>query len=316
MNARRLRLCLALVAVLAVEARAMADAPLRFKQHADRLEIFAGPQRLATYVWRDPKILRPYFAHLRAPGGTQVTRNHPPVEGTDATDHDTIHPGLWLAFGDVSGADFWRNKATVKHAGFVEAPQADARGGGFTVKNVYLAGDAPICEEVCRIRCDLRPNGYRITWDSTFIADKEFVFGDQEEMGLGFRVATPLAVKQGGMIVNSDAQQNESQVWGKQADWCDYSGKIDGQVVGMLLMPDPANFRRSWFHARDYGVLVANPFGVNAFTKGEKSKVVVRPGEKLRLRYGILIHAGATDLNAAYRDWLLSIESKEEPTKN
>ena len=48
-------------------------------------------------------------------------------------------------------------------------------------------------------------------------------------------------------------------------------------------------------HARDYGFLAANPFGRSAFGKGEKSKVVVEPGEPLRLRYGLLLHSTAID---------------------
>jgi hypothetical protein len=68
-------------------------------------------------------------------------------------------------------------------------------------------------------------------------------------------------------------------------------------------MPDPANFRRSWFHARDYGFVAANPFGANAFTQGPKSKVGVRAGESLRLRYGVFVHEGSVDLAAAYSEW-------------
>jgi hypothetical protein len=48
-------------------------------------------------------------------------------------------------------------------------------------------------------------------------------------------------------------------------------------------------------HARDYGVLVANPFGRNAFTKGEVSRLEVRPGEKLRLRFGVWSYAANPD---------------------
>ena len=153
----------------------------------------------------------------------------------------------------------------------------------------------------------MRPGGYLIDWASEFTGPEDFAFGDQEEMGLGVRVATPLTVKNGGQILNSDGSKNEKQVWGKQADWCDYGGEIDGQPVGVTLMPDPKNFRRSWFHARDYGVLVANPFGRNAFTKGEKSKVVVRKGETFRLRFGVLVHSGKVDVAAAYKDWLAAV---------
>ena len=56
-------------------------------------------------------------------------------------------------------------------------------------------------------------------------------------------------------------------------------------------MCHPANFRPSWFHARDYGLLLANPFGRKAFGKGDASKVVVKRGGTLRLRYGVLLHA-------------------------
>ena len=69
-----------------------------------------GGEPAATYVYRDETITRPYFAHVHAPGGMPLTRNHPPIAGTDPTDHAALHPGLWLAFGDLSGADDWRNR--------------------------------------------------------------------------------------------------------------------------------------------------------------------------------------------------------------
>ena len=127
-------------------------------------------------------------------------------------------------------------------------------------------------------------------------------------MGFGVRVATPITVKNGGRILNADGLKNESEAWGKQSDWCDYSGVIDGRWAGVTLMPSPANFRRSWFHARDYGLLVANPFGRNAFTNGEKSRVDVRKPNALRIRFGILLHSSEDesrmDLDAAYQLFL------------
>ncbi len=149
-----------------------------------------------------------------------------------------------------------------------------------------------------------------ILWESEFSADDEFYFGDQEEMGLGVRVATPISVRDGrGAITNSDGLKNERQVWGKQAEWCDYAGTVDGKPVGITIMPDPHHFRRSWFHARDYGFVACNPFGRNAFTGNEKSRVVIRPRESMKLRFGVLLHGAETDkapssLDAAYRDFL------------
>ena len=289
-----------------------ADPPaIKLERGENHVVITAGTEKVATYVFRDERIPRPYFAHLFAPGNVQVSRNHPPVPGKDALDHDLFHPGLWLAFGELSGHDYWRLKAKVQHDGFSEELKSERGRGSFAVRNKYLStkGDETVCVETCRYTVLARPAGWLLLSDSTFTSDSgALVFGDQEEMGLGLRVATPLAVKNGGRIKNSEGKTNEKEVWGRQADWCDYSGVIEGRRVGMTLMPDPANFGRSWFHARDYGFVAANPFGRNAFTRGDVSRLVVRRGKSLRLSFGVLLHAAPegkeTDLAAAYLDYL------------
>jgi len=109
-------------------------------------------------------------------------------------------------------------------------------------------------------------------------------------------------------MTDAKGRKNGAEIGGNSSDWCDYSGTVDGKHVGMTIFCHPDNFRPSWFHARDYGFLAANPFGRAAFKKGEPSKIVVKPGESLRLRYGILIHSeedgSKPDLAAAYQDYL------------
>ena len=286
-----------------------ADGPVvAFDRRPDGLQVTIGGKPFARYVYGTETITRPFFESIHAPDGTQVTRNNPPVEGVDLADHPTFHPGLWLAFGDLNGADSWRNKDRIRHAGFIGEPGGGPGRGTFAVRNRHEKAGMVIGEETCRITVLMRPAGHLIVWDSEFRPEgSDLVFGDQEEMGLGVRVATPLAVVEGGRITDSEGRVNEAQVWGQQADWCAYGGESDGKRAGVLLMPDPGNFRRSWFHARDYGLLVANPFGRNAFTKGEKSRVVVGEGKSLRLRFGVLIWSGGPDFGAAYRDFLKQI---------
>ena len=281
-----------------------------FAQKEDRLLITHGGQPVASYVFRDEKIRRPFFAQVHAPGGLQVTRHHPPRSGEDETDHDTMHPGLWLAFGDLSGEDFWRNKGTVRHERFVEPPVVRDGALTFTAANRFLTREGKaLCAQTSRITLSARPGGYLLIWEAEFKSDDgDFYFGDQEEMGLGLRVATPMTEKNGGMILNSAGQKTAQATWGKPADWCDYSGTLYNRRAGLMIMPDPKNFRPSWFHNRDYGLMVANPFGRNAMTQGAPSRVEVKRGESFRLRFGVLIHASAPgerfDRLRAYEDFL------------
>lgn len=256
-------------------------------------------RRAALYVYEDAEISRPYFAHLTPPDGPQVSRNHPPIPGKDRADHPEFHPGLWMSFGDISGNDYWRLKASVEQV----SHKIDAAKNRVTVENRYLDQENPdetVCKETAHYTFRPRPTGYLLIWDSTFSSDKPFYFGDQEEMGIGFRVATPIRVEKdaagqmpagNGQMVDSEGRVNGDEIWGNAADWCSYSGELDGKHVGMAIFAHPDNFRPSWFHARDYGLLEANPFGREAFGKGDASRVPVKPGESLQLRYGILVYA-------------------------
>lgn len=311
-----------LLAVVAagLSVRASDDEPkLTAKQSANSVTIFAGEQPVASYVFADEKIARPFYAHVFTSDGIAVTRNHPPKQGEPA-DHADMHPGIWLAFGDLSGHDFWRNKGRVKHEGFLTEPKAEEGRVSFAVRNEYSValkdGETKIASEICRHTWRLQDGNLLLTLDSEFApaeATQPLVFGDQEEMGLGVRMATSLRVKgAGGEIRTSNGQRNEKEAWGKQASWCDYSGTIGSRKVGATLMPHPGNFRASWFHVRDYGLMVANPFGQNAFTRGEKSRVEVKPGEKLRLRFGVWIHSGTAQSNekieTAYKFYIKSAD--------
>ena len=303
-----------------------ASGQVQFTKQEEHLDITIDGKPFATYVWEDERTSRPYFKQVMASGGeVQITRSHPPKEG-DLDDHETYHPGVWWGFGDVGGNDYWRMKAKVVGGDFVATPKGGDDRGSFAVKNKMLANgsDEVFCEQLCRFTILKREQGILMICESTFIRKEgDFWLGDQEEMGLGIRVATSIATKsgKGGEIRDSEGRTLHKEIRTNQSDWCDYSGPVAGKHGGILLMNDPSNFRKPWWHAVDTGLLIANPLGESELSgRGKKREnVLVKKGEPFRLRYGALIHLDAKkedfDSKKAYADFL-SVLAEAEAEKS
>ena len=140
-------LCTAFSAALAAD--------FAMKREADRLVVTAGGgEPVASYVFADPVVGRPAFRDVAAPGGTTITRPCPPRKGVDADDHATMHPGVWLGFSDLSGADPWRHKSAVRFVGFEGEPAVVDGAVRFMAKIEYLAAaaDTPDAPVACRER--------------------------------------------------------------------------------------------------------------------------------------------------------------------
>lgn len=291
------RLFLALLLTFSVRA-----GDLKIEKLDDRLRISDGADSVGEFVFKDETILRPYFANVRAPGGIPVTRAHPPVPDKDSADHADMHPGIWLGFGDVSGSDFWRNQGRIVHERFLVEPVAQGdRVSCVSVSRMETKDGAVIAKALNAIILGRVAGGYRLEWNVK-ISPKidDFAFGDQEEMGFGVRVATGLTEKSGGMLTNSDHLTKAENLWGKPADWCDYSRVLDGRRVGVLVVPARTNPQPSWWHVRDYGLLVSNPFGRKAMKQGEVSRIAVPKGSSYSLGHIVYIYAVPSEEKPAW----------------
>lgn len=108
-----------------------------------------------------------------------------------------------------------------------------------------------------------------------------------------------------GKAVNS-AGVRDKAVWGKRAQWVDYSGPVAGKVVGVAIFDHPDNPRHpTWWHARDYGLIAANPFGVHHFERkgAGAGDMKIPAGEKRTFRYRFYFHTGdaaAADIAGRY----------------
>jgi hypothetical protein len=183
-------------------------------------------------------------------------------------------------------------------------PKAERDRMAFAVRERYLAADGKRVAEgetglVVRAPAGDRSEalGTLLLWRTEIRAgDEALVFGAQHEMGLGFRVATPLVVKGGtGTILASHGGVNEKGVWGKRAQWWDYSGRIGSQRAGILAAV-PSAGRAFWAHARDYGFLAINPTGPPPDGKDAPPLPFhVEAGQSVTFRFALLLHASPAE---------------------
>jgi len=282
--------------------------------HGDgKVEISLAGQSVATYFYRHDQIKRPFFAHVKTPSGIQVTRNFPPVEGVDRADHPDMHPGVWMAFARLNDVSFWHNDGAVRHEGFAKEPVGGETASFVTSQRYVDPQGKLICRETTSYTFTRAPDGVLIDIDAMLSSNEPFYFGVREENGLGIRVATPLAVANGGSIVNSAGGRNEEGTWGKVAKWWDYAGEIDGRQVGLMIMSAPGN-PEMWAHSRDYGLLVANPFPVDR-PENRQRRFTVQPNESLQLRFGVLVHEhdadASFDREGAYRRYVEIVSNSQ-----
>ena len=241
--------------------------------------------------------VRPFMYPVRAADGTNVTNDQLSSGG----DHPH-HRSLYVAHGDVNGADHWSlNQKPIPKQRHVKFSKVE---GDTLVHELDWEGkgtDAgpgePILHETRTVRFFTFPDGNRgidLTTVFTPLADT-VTFGDTKEAGLcAVRVAK--AISDQSTLTNARGQVGEKDAWGKPAEWCDLSGQIEGKPYGVAILDHPTNLKHpSRWHARGYGLMTANIFGLNDFEKGAQGSGAVtlkKGGEPLTMRYRVVIHQG------------------------
>lgn len=281
-----------------------ASAGVKITRLDDRLRIEINGQLFTEYYFRD--VPRPFLYPIVGPGGVEMTRNWPMKE-TPGEEHDhPHHRSLWFAHGMVNGQDFWTEgpkTGKIVHDQFLEV--SDGRSGLIRATNKWVAADGTVeCTDETTLRISSSPDR-TIDFDVTLHApDSPVVFGDTKEGSLGFRLAEPLTMrhKVGGKTLGGDGHyinsngERDGDAWGKRADWCDAYAALDGKTIGVAIFDHPQNpHHPTWWHARDYGLFAANPFGEHDFEKlkdKDKGALTIPAGQSATFRWRILLHEG------------------------
>ncbi len=297
-----------LVLIVGGVISARAQAEVTVEKADDKVTIKIDGKPFCEYLTNSGG--KPIVWPIYGPGGAEMTRSYPmkKVEGEE-TDH-VHHRSLWFTHGDVNGVDFWlegsRGGKQV-HREFVRVEGGDR--ATIVTRNDWVspAGEK-VCDDERRLAFFTDGDNRVIDFDITMNAlDKPLVLGDTKEGTFGIRVAESMRVKHKrgrgeGHITNSEGQ-TDGATWGKRTAWVDYYGPVnfdegkESTILGIAILNHPSSFRHpTHWHVRDYGLFAANPFGLHDFEQKERGagNHTVPAGEKLSLRYRVIIHYGDT----------------------
>jgi len=250
---------------------------------------------------------KPILYPIIGPYGIRMTRDYPMKEGTPNEAKDHPHQqSLWFTHGDVNGVSFWHlgddagRIQTVKVEAVADQGDeafirfanqwVDAKGKIQCTDTQTITFHKPVKEGAL----EYSAIDYAVTIHAS---EGDVVFGDTKEGTMGIRTHAGLRISNGAKAVNSEGETG-AKIWGKRAKWVDYVATIDGHPVGVAIFDHPANPRHpTWWHARDYGLVAANPFGIHDFEKKEKGagNLTLPKGKRITFRYRFVFHSGTTE---------------------
>jgi len=253
----------------------------------------------------------PALYPLIGPTGKAMTRAYPFAPATNDGTHDhPHHQSLWFTLDKLNGVDFWAANANDSkgdggpHVALVKYVAVESGGPTSTIitRNDWMNGKDRICEDKRTMMFGTGPADSRWIDFSVVLkaSNGDVTLGDTKEGAFAIRVADSMRVdaKKGGRIVNSEGLENAA-AWGMPARWVDYTGPVDGEIVGITMMSHPDSFRPvpRW-HVRTYGLFAANPIGQKDFPHPEAAQqgpITIKNGDSLKLHYRVLLHRGKTD---------------------
>ena len=284
---------------------------VQLKEEAETITVTLNDRHFTTFRYAKAQF-RPYFFPVLGPNGREVTRG----ETSDISKDHVHHRSLYVAYGEVNDVDLWgegSNSGRVVPQGFTQ------KQGGAVVSRLYTQNSwqtqvgEVLMTDVQNYRIyNLPEDAAILDLDLSFIASVGDVhFGDTKEGGIiSIRVHPSMNASDGGKMENAFGGINEAETWGKRANWCDYSGVVDGTPVGIAVFDHIVNPRYpTYWHVRNYGLMGSNIFGGSSFERdpSKDGSYTLKQGEEMHFRFRVLIHAGDANVGKVaqkYHDFI------------
>ena len=303
------------VAFVAVPWLAFLDGPVRAEdpalpapKPAPAVQVLPLPYEQASFEYQGreltryhfgPGLERPFWYPVIGPEGKSLTRMGHPRDPYTHRHHNSV----WISHEKVGGVNFW----------------SDGTGSKIVCRQVLQYEDGPQEASMLSLNAWQDKAGKTVMLERRRTAVLPMAGGEwlmlidlqleapasgpvtlgETPFGLiGVRMAKTIGVHDGGgRILNSAGQVNEAQAFRQPAKWVDYSGPATDRVRGgIALLDHPSNpGHPTPFHVRDDGWMGAS--------LTHTAPLALRPGQPLRLRYALFVHAGAPSVETIQRQW-------------
>jgi len=275
---------------------------------------------------------KPFLFPLLTPSGKNVLRGFPvsPLPG-DSTDRPHQR-GVWLGTEGLRGPpgleDFWENdplylpahKGAIVFQKLTGATDGDDRGAlAFVSHWISNEGQVWVVDRR-KITFYSKPADCRMFDIKIELEAKvPVIFEDVQDAILALRLALPFDSHYEGKVVNAEGGAYEEGTRGRRSAWLDWTGDLDpkeyktpphgrGEMVGVAVFDHPSNLNYpSRWQVKDFGDFSVNPFAGQIFQRFDKAAQnaahAMKPGDKLHLRYRILIHPAEQKVDSFFKQW-------------
>lgn len=276
-----------------------ASVEIRHDPAARQYDVTIGGKAFTSYRYSAAFRDKPVFYPVIAPNGARVNREYPMVPNLagETTDHPH-HQSAFFAYDEVNGTNFWNPEETPRHIEHVDATVA----GAMLVARLAWKdkANAVVLDETKRVTFGGGPDVFWMDHDITLTAPRvSVVMGDTKEGAFAIRLNDTLKENGGsGRYVNAEGLETAAKVWGRTSAWVAIRGSVKDAAatrqvtVAIFAHASGLNFPPFW-HARDYGLFAANPFGRRSFDVAAPERITrLGVGESVRLRFRLAVYDG------------------------
>ena len=259
-----------------------------------RIDVTVGGEFFTSYRFAEDEKY-PFFYPVNGPSGAGVTSMR--------NGRFPHHSSLFFGCDHVNGGNYWQQgleRGRIASEG-PEIVQANGEEIIITDRCVWeRPGSRPLRDERRIVLRAPSPQHLEIDFSITLEALEDVEIRKTNHSLFSARMDPELTPVFGGEMVNAEGENGEKGTFGKPSPWLACYGPRGGKPEGLAIFQHPSNpgYPSPWF-TRDYGFLSPTPM----FWPEDGRSTRMDKGEKLSLRYRVVVFSGKPDLAALFAEF-------------